>query len=112
MAQTRILPAATRHQTELAETVAATEAAGVDADELRTILEEHNRLVVQLTVAIAKLDQAAAHHDTSPHKHAAHIRDKVRPAMGELRKIADAIESKIAGDHWPLPTYREMLSIK
>jgi glutamine synthetase len=76
IARTQILPAATRHQTELAEVVAATAAAEADASD------------------------------------AAHLRDKVRPAMAQLREAADALESHIPRDLWPMPTYREMLLIK
>jgi glutamine synthetase len=30
----------------------------------------------------------------------------------ELRKHGDALETMVADDLWPLPTYREMLFIK
>ena len=36
----------------------------------------------------------------------------VRDAMTELRKHGDKLETLIADDLWPLPTYREMLFIK
>ena len=42
-------------------------------------------------------------------KHACH---KTLPAMAEVRSYADALESLIADDLWPLPTYQEMLFIK
>jgi glutamine synthetase len=34
------------------------------------------------------------------------------PAMADTRKAADKLESIVADDLWPLPTYREMLFIK
>jgi glutamine synthetase len=40
------------------------------------------------------------------------MRDKVRPAMVELRNAADALEIRVPKDLWPLPTYREMLMLK
>jgi len=32
--------------------------------------------------------------------------------MVELRTLGDALETMVADDLWPLPTYREMLFIK
>ena len=39
-------------------------------------------------------------------------RDKVIPAMCELRKFADKLEMNVDADLWPLPTYAEMLFLK
>jgi glutamine synthetase len=112
MAKTQLLPAAERRQTELAEVVAATEAADVEAPDARESLEEFVGLVAKFRKAIAKLDQSADAEGHDVHKHAAQIRDQVRPAMGELRELADELETRIPKDLWPLPTYRDMLSIK
>jgi glutamine synthetase len=112
MAQTQVLPAAMRHQTELAETVAATEAADVEAGEARMQLEEYVKLVNKFRVAIRKLDAALGHDGGDVHAHAEHMRDKVRPAMGEVRKFADELETRMPRDLWPMPTYREMLTIR
>ena len=40
------------------------------------------------------------------------MHDNVLVAMGELRSIVDELESRVSHDLWPLPGYREMLSIK
>ena len=40
------------------------------------------------------------------------MKEQVLPAMLELRKAADKLETMVADDLWPLPTYREMLFIK
>ena len=45
-------------------------------------------------------------------KHAKFFRDKVVPAMEELREVGDDLEGIVPHDMWPLPTYREMLFIK
>jgi glutamine synthetase len=45
-------------------------------------------------------------------KHATWIRDKVKPAMAQLRGYADTIETQVAAELWPLPTYRELLFLK
>ncbi len=113
MARTQILPAAVRHQTEMAECVAATEAAGVGADELRERLEQFAELVLVLRRGIDTLDTASdAHVEGDVLAHAQHIRDQVRPAMNAVREVCDRLEESVAADLWPIPTYREMLQIK
>jgi glutamine synthetase len=121
IARTMVLPAALRNQTQLAETVCATEAAGVEAVELRKDLEVHVDLVDRLREAASKVEAAVdgggggggGHGSTQdPFKHAEHIKKKVRPAMAMLRTVVDELEGIVAADLWPLPTYREMLAIK
>ncbi|MBI1189590.1 MAG: glutamine synthetase type III [Tepidisphaera sp.] len=112
IARTQILPAAGRYQTELAEIVAATEAADVDASENREALEQYAEVVNNLRGCIANLESAVHHESGDVHDHAAHIRDHVRPALGELRQVVDDLETRIPRDLWPIPTYREMLLIK
>lgn len=112
MARTQVLPAAERRQTELAEAVAATEAADVDAGDTRASLEQFVDLVNTLRKKIARLDAAADQHAEDVAKHAAQVRDQVRPALSDLREVVDELETLIPKDLWPLPTYREMLSIK
>jgi glutamine synthetase len=40
------------------------------------------------------------------------MRDNVVPAMVELRELGDRLELVVPHQHWPLPTYREMLFVK
>jgi glutamine synthetase len=116
MFNTQILPAAIRHQTELAEAVSATAAADVDDDELRQALQAHIAVITRARAAARQLEHASnghgGDHAGDPFKHAQHIRDKVLPAMAALREAVDELETRVAEDLWPLPGYREMLSIK
>ena len=32
--------------------------------------------------------------------------------MAQLRQLADTLETHVAADLWPLPTYRELLFLK
>ncbi len=112
MSRTQILPAALRYQTELAEVVAATQAADVDASDAREQLEAYVELVAKLRQAIAGLEHATEHEGSDTVQHARHVRDAVRPAMSELRSICDNLETIIPRDLWPIPTYREMLSMR
>lgn len=111
IAKTTILPAALRYQTELAANAAALKAVGVDAD--TTDLLKVTELVAALRAGIAALDAAKA--GDEGHEgiaEAAYYRDAVLPAMLQIREAADEIETFIADDLWPLPTYQEMLFIR
>ncbi len=112
MARTQYLPAALAHQTRLANAVASTEAAGVDVDAQRNFLETFVGKVSAMNEAIGTLAAASDHHDDDPFQHAKHIKAHVKPAMAELRKIVDDLESIVADELWPVPTYRDLLFIK
>ncbi len=114
MARTQVLPAALRHQTDLAEGVAATQAAGVDADDVREELEHFAGLMAALRSGVAALEEHLDHEPAGedPLEHARQLRDEVLTAMVELRAAGDELEKRVADDLWPLPTYREMLFIK
>jgi glutamine synthetase len=111
MARTLILPAVVRQQTELAEAVSVTEAADVDPGELRRQLEDFNEMGNKFRSAIDKLETATDAEVAHGIVHARHVRDAVRPAMVDLRELADQLEQRVSHDLWPLPAYREMLQI-
>jgi glutamine synthetase len=113
MARTMILPAALRYQGEVAGTVNATSAAGVDNHSQQDLLKTLTAVITDFQVATAKLDKALAHHaEGDPFAHAKHARDAILPAMMAVRTLGDKLETIVADDLWPLPTYREMLFIK
>jgi glutamine synthetase len=63
--------------------------------------------------ATASLEKSLAHHaEGDGLAHAKHFRDHVLPAMSAVRVLGDKLETVVADDLWPLPTYREMLFIK
>ncbi len=110
MANTIILPAAIRYQTELATNVASLTAVGVDAD--TTTLDEVSGKISELRSGIAALRSEIDHDDVeSAEKHAEHAQKGLLPAMLTVRAAADALEALVADDLWPLPTYQEMLFI-
>ncbi|MDH4348549.1 MAG: glutamine synthetase III, partial [Gemmatimonadota bacterium] len=110
--RTQILPAALQHQARVAAAVSTTEAAGVKCNDTLQSLGEFVNLISRFREALTALEKAVAHHDEDPVRHATWIRDKVRPAMNQLRAYADAIEIQVSADLWPLPTYRELLFLK
>jgi glutamine synthetase len=112
IARTQILPAALRHEGEVASTVAAAQAAGAGTPGQSAALKDFAEMVDELREAIAELERVGAHHEEDPLRHAQQIKREVKPAMERLRATVDALESHVAADLWPLPTYRELLFLK
>ena len=111
MAATMIIPAVVRYQTELATAVGACKAVGVDGplDLLKTV----STGLADLSKTVAALDAALSHHaEGELHDHAKYSRDTLLPKMLDVRKAADKLETVVADDLWPMPTYREMLFIR
>ncbi|HWW90044.1 MAG TPA: glutamine synthetase III [Solirubrobacteraceae bacterium] len=103
MARTQILPATVRYLNEL-------RMAGLDE-----LIEEIEPVVKELHFALRALEDANLkdnQDDSSPIKWANYMRDRVVPAMEDVREVADRLEGLIPDDLWPLPKYSEMLFIK
>jgi glutamine synthetase len=111
IAKTMIFPAAIRYQSELATTCAHLKAVGYEFD---------TDTLDKVTESVAALQNSIASLETITHQppcdklldEATRQRDEVLPAMACVREVADALESMVADDLWPLPTYQEMLFIK
>ncbi|MDB5290326.1 MAG: glutamine synthetase type, partial [Phycisphaerales bacterium] len=95
------------------ESIAAAKAAGAASP---AGLETFGTLVSTINDfqrGITALEKALSHHaEGDALAHAKHYRDHVIASMAELRKAGDKLETIIADDLWPLPTYREMLFIR
>ncbi|RNL62556.1 glutamine synthetase type III [Nocardioides marmoriginsengisoli] len=107
---TVILPAAVRYQTEVATNLAALKAVGVEPDlePLETVSAPLAELRAGLAVLAGALTAETPH---DPLAEATYTRDVLLPAMAAVRGAADTLESVVADDLWPLPTYQEMLYI-
>ncbi len=113
MAKTMILPAALRYQSEVAQAVTATKAAGVENSAQLDHLKDLTGVITKFQGSITSLDHAVNHHaDGDAFAHAKSMKESVVPKMAELRALGDKLETMVADDLWPLPTYREMLFIK
>jgi glutamine synthetase len=94
---TSILPAAVRHQTEVATNIGALEV---------------TEPLTALRAALAALKAAlAADPGATALAEAEHAQNELLPAMAAVRAAADILEGIVADDLWPLPTYQEMLFI-
>lgn len=109
-----ILPAALRYQSEVAHAIASLKSAGVHppASEIN-LLNELTTTIGELQERIADLDAATSKHaEGDSLAHAKYSRDAIIPAMNAVRAAGDKLETMVADDLWPLPTYQEMLFIK
>ena len=111
MATTSIYPAAISYLSELGLTSSSMADLGIELDtSLATaIATEANAM----TAAVAKLKEAIATEDFADTQ--AHMRfcaDVLRSLMEQVRLHADALETLVADELWPLPKYQEMLFIK
>ena len=110
IAKTMILPTALRYQGELAGIAVNVKAAGLDAT---------NPLLTDITVAIGELSTALttleegveSFHGESELEESTYALETLIPAMTAVRAAADTLETLVADDLWPLPTYNEMLTI-
>ncbi|MBZ9753089.1 glutamine synthetase III [Deinococcus sp. HMF7604] len=105
MARTMILPAAVKYLGDL-------RAAGAGRA-VTAISGEVEAAADALYDAVQSLsEQNAATGGDEVHDKAHHMRAHVLPAMSAVRTAADALEKVVAEQHWPLPTYRQMLFVK
>lgn len=113
MARTMILPASLRYQAEVAEAVNGAKTAGVDSSAQQELLRNLSATIGEFLKATGHLDHCLAHHaEGDLLSHCKYARDSVLSAMGAVRTLGDKLETLVADDLWPLPTYREMLFIK
>lgn len=113
MGRTMILPAALRYQAEVATAVNATKAAGVDPSAQADLLKSLTTTITEFQGALSGLDKALNHHASGDVlAHAKNSRDHILTAMSAVRTLGDKLETVVADDLWPMPTYREMLFIK
>jgi glutamine synthetase len=113
MAQTMVLPAATRYLSELLNTAERAEDVGVKVNGVVTTAKRLNDLIDQL---VEKLDVLAAQNQElggdDVLSKAEHMRRNIIPALNDVRDAVDRLERIVPDDLWPFPTYREMLFIK
>lgn len=108
MAKTLVYPAAARYLNELTEASASLKAAGIRTE--HTILKSLQAKLGELDFAIERLE---AEHGKAKSSHSARTWcEKVVPGMMKVREAVDELETIVADDLWPLPTYQEMLFIR
>ncbi|MDD2465729.1 MAG: glutamine synthetase III [Desulfobulbus sp.] len=110
MSRTVIFPAAMRYQGELASTCVSLKAIGHDFK--MATLEDVTAKLRSMQAEVDNLEKLLAHEAADTLGHATYMCEKILPAMLAVRGYADALESIVADDLWPLPSYQEMLFIR
>ncbi|MFM8770498.1 MAG: glutamine synthetase III [Candidatus Kapaibacterium sp.] len=106
IAQTQILPSAMRSLREMTST-------GVSLPAIDRATTQLAEVTNELALAIEALrSQNNELGGDTVHSKAHHMLSSVLPAMQRVRRAADSLERLAAYDHWPLPSYREMLFVK
>ncbi len=116
IAKTMIIPAAIRYQGEVAGSIAAAKSAGINVGSLgeqESTLADLSKTISEIQKKASVLVAASEHHAPGDAlAHGKYYRDTIIPAMNAVRALGDKLETIVADDLWPLPTYREMLFIK
>lgn len=112
MLRKQILPAVLRYEKELSDVVTAKNALGLDVPAESGLLKTLCGAGNTLFALTDKLEDALTScHDSFPDitERAMAYRDRVFFAMQEARTVADTLESLVAEDLWPYPTYEDLL---
>jgi glutamine synthetase len=108
MTRRQFIPAAIRYVTELGASAAA---AGKHGSVQKGLLAQVGTLLESAAKKVAKLEVETKKAQTidKVDKQGAAYRDKVFPAISDLRGDIDALETILPSDLWPVPTYNQML---
>lgn len=111
MAKQEILPASLKYTKFVTDDLSSKAALGIKAPNETEKAKKLTELTEDLMVKIDALDSAskATPETEDAFEIANHYRDKVLPAMDELRKVADTLETVVAKEYWPFPTYTDLL---
>ena len=113
MANKQLIPAATAYMSDVASAAAAKMAVSekLSCKAENKVLEKLSAATDAMSDAVDALDAAleSAESETDSLEKAKSYRDKVLPAMADLRTAADAAEVVCGEDYWPLPSYSKML---
>lgn len=113
MAKTMIFPAAVRYLNELSENIERIDKLGHAVTGSSAMLKKVNETLNDLNGALEHLrEEVLETEEDELLQRAKAVREKVIPAMTEIRNAADFLERHVADDYWPLPIYREMLFVK
>lgn len=111
MAKQEILPACLEYTKFIVDDVAKKQAIGISVPNEKEKAKRLSSLTEALIERIDVLDSVAAKVPSgcSIIETAAYYKDNALPAMDRLRKVADTLETMVAKEYWPFPTYTELL---
>lgn len=114
MAKKDIFPSVSKFTGELAQTILNKRSVNADipVDCETKLLKNMSTLLCEFATLTDKLEHnlaGAENHKNDPQKLAEYYRDNVLSVMNELRSVGDAMETDMSTEHWPYPSYGDML---
>ncbi len=110
MARRQIIPAVEAYMKELTETAVGKKTLDLPVGYETAKISRLTELLEQLAGQTARLEEAAeAAHCEDHQKEAEYYRDNVIPAMAEVRRTADTLETIVDRKFWPFPVYSDLL---
>ena len=113
MTKRDILPAVIKFKGKVANEINALTAIGTEMDcsVEKSLLLRISKLSMKLGRALKTLEQLTDKSDdfSTSQAEANYYKDKMIPAMDTLRSIVDELETIVAREDWPYPSYTEML---
>ena len=111
MAKQEILPACLEYTKFMVDDVAKKESIGISVPNEKDQAKKLSELTESLIQKISALDAVAeaVPSDLSAIDTATYYKDNALPAMGDLRTVADTLETIVSKEYWPFPTYTDLL---
>jgi glutamine synthetase len=111
MANKLYIPAISAFLREQLDLLGSLLAAGLKNPGVKKLVDDLNNGLKAVYDKTEKLEKAMAltQHIEPADKRGLAMKDKVIPAMTDLRATVDAMETITASDYWPVPSYAEML---
>ena len=109
MAKQEILPACLKYTKFVTDDIASKKALGLDAPKELEKAQRLTALTEDLMIKIDTLDAATDVPDVDVYAVGMYYKDTVLPAMDALRETADTLETIVAKEYWPFPTYTDLL---
>lgn len=109
MAKQEILPACLKYTKFVSDDIASKKALGLDAPKELEKAQRLTELTEDLMTKIDTLDAATDVPDVDVYAVGMYYKDTVLPAMDALRETADTLETIVAKEYWPFPTYTDLL---
>jgi glutamine synthetase len=114
MAKREILPATIEYMSFLADSISSLKATGLSLNisSLSRLLEEISKTTESFMENLKRLEEntfTAQNTEEDAFQKAKHYRDEVFSQMNALRVDADKLETLVAQEYWPFPTYSEIL---
>ena len=111
MVKKQYIPSVIQYLGELGEATKAAQAAGAQVPVQKELIGKISKLLASAWKKLAALEAAQAKANGIEHakQKAESFRDKVVPAMNDLRSDIDTLEFLVPATSWPVPSYAEML---